>query len=82
MSEWITDRLPTRGDSFAGQVITWHYNGVMCLSGYKDVENGEPWQPIPKPAPYVKPISNKVPPPPFKEMVANSTIMIREGELP
>jgi hypothetical protein len=57
MNNWITNRLPTKKDSFANQVITWYYNGVnngvMCLSGYKDVDNGEPWQPIPKPAPYV-----------------------------
>jgi hypothetical protein len=41
------------------------------------------WMPMPEP--YVNPTSSKVqppPPPPFSKMVANSTIMIREGELP
>jgi hypothetical protein len=55
MSEWITDRLPTKEDSFANQVIIAWDDGSMCMTDYKHVEEGMPWTPIPKPEPYVKP---------------------------
>ena len=51
---WITDRLPTREDSLDGWVFvtdgahvrTRHYNLVF---------QGQPWQPMTIPTPYVKP---------------------------
>jgi hypothetical protein len=55
MSKWITNRLPTKEDSFANQVIIAWDDGSMCMTDYKHVEEGMPWTPIPKPAPYVKP---------------------------
>ncbi len=83
---WITDRLPTFEDSVAHCVYVYDDDlKDVRIWSYGAVKLGIPWQPIPRVAPYVKPISNKVPPPPpppFKEMVANSTIMLREGQLP
>lgn len=56
MSEWITDRLPTRDDAVNSSVLLWveEQNDVLLWS-YDAVLEGEPWQPIKKPAPYVKP---------------------------
>jgi len=58
MSEWITDRLPTERDaSPSGRV--WVFVGESLMDvDYVDwsiVLDDTPWQPIPKPAPYVKP---------------------------
>jgi hypothetical protein len=53
-TKWITDRLPTKEDSFANQVIIAWDDGSMCMIDYKHVEEGMPWTPIPKPTPYVK----------------------------
>jgi hypothetical protein len=56
MSKWITDRLPTFGESDGinrvwvtdnyGEVQIWHY---------KKVEVGQAWMPTNMPEPYVKP---------------------------
>ena len=83
-TEWITDRLPTQEDGYAGDVWVTDLDGELSMKYFKHVALGRPWQPIHKPAPYVEPKRSKVPPPPppFKEMVANSTVMLREGELP
>ena len=55
MSEWITDRLPTKEDALNYWVLVWHEKeGVMTSCSYL-VEEGTPWQPITRPAPYVKP---------------------------
>jgi hypothetical protein len=54
MSEWITDRLPTEADATDGLVWVC-IEGVVLMYGYTVVAEGLPWQPIPKPAPYVKP---------------------------
>ena len=57
MSNWITDRLPTAEDAMVdGRVFMMSNDGsvVLCWS-YQLVELGRPWQPIPVPAPYVKP---------------------------
>jgi hypothetical protein len=55
MSEWITDRLPTEDDAVSGLVIMLHeFQGtVICRWGL--VAKNTPWQPIPRPAPYVEP---------------------------
>ena len=55
MSEWITDRLPTEEDAFEKKVFVYLYKGAMVLLDWRSVKPGEPWQPIPRPAPYVKP---------------------------
>jgi hypothetical protein len=59
MSEWITDRLPTLNDvGFDGKVwcmMTGPGGGCVTTCHWECVQPGEPWQPIPKPAPYVKP---------------------------
>jgi hypothetical protein len=54
MSEWITDRLPTFDEAIGYTVLKWH-KGKPCAWAYDGIKLGEPWQPIPKPAPYVKP---------------------------
>jgi hypothetical protein len=56
MSEWITDRLPTKedADDFFYVYIT-HPNGDVCEWNWRSVEPQMPWQPTNKPAPYVKP---------------------------
>ena len=55
MSEWITDRLPTVEDTLHYIVFVWdEYAGVL-ISNYENVDEGQPWMPIPKPAPYAKP---------------------------
>lgn len=52
MSEWITDRLPTKEDAPYGHVlVSGQY--TVCESEIEDIVPGEPWMPMP--APYVKP---------------------------
>lgn len=51
---WITDRLPTAEDAVAYCVLIWDDNGIGIWS-CDAVKEGQPWMPIPKPAPYVKP---------------------------
>ena len=59
-TEWITDRLPTAEDALAdGSVWIFCNDNVMTWS-YDGIQRGTPWQPIPKPAPYVKPKRWKV----------------------
>lgn len=55
MSEWITDRLPTGYEIRYGKVWVTDNFGYVAMVDYKVVELGTPWQPIPKPEPYVKP---------------------------
>jgi hypothetical protein len=56
MSEWITDRLPTREDAHAARDRVWVcIEGGVLLWSYDGFSLGTPWQPISKPAPYVKP---------------------------
>jgi hypothetical protein len=57
MSDWITDRGPTKQDadeSVGNKVYVIYKDGVR-LCNYWTVGIGQPWQPIPRPAPYVKP---------------------------
>ena len=54
MSEWITDRLPTAEDALSTNVLIW-IAGKVDVWTYYTVAKGTPWQPIPKPAPYVEP---------------------------
>ena len=54
MNEWITDRLPTNEDAVSTNVLIWLNDKVHTWT-YYTVAKGTPWQPITKPAPYVKP---------------------------
>jgi len=54
MSEWITDRLPKAEDALDNLVIAW-YKGEIVVWPIELVIHDMPWQPIHKPAPYVKP---------------------------
>lgn len=53
MSNWITDRRPTEADSTAPHYCVYDERGciVHCLL----IADGEPWKPVPKCEPYVKP---------------------------
>ena len=56
MSEWITDRLPTLEDAVHYCVLIWDEEHKQVLIWtFDSFGEGTPWQPIPKPAPYVKP---------------------------
>jgi hypothetical protein len=54
MSKWITDRLPTAEDALDNLVIAW-YKGEIVVWPIELVIHDMPWQPIQRPAPYVKP---------------------------
>jgi hypothetical protein len=59
MSEWITDRLPTKEDADEEYKV-WlaGSNGEVMRCHYEDIQTGEVWAPKPKPVPpkpYVKP---------------------------
>lgn len=54
MSEWITDRMPTKAD---GLMV---YGPHGKLSYFTSIATGEAWKPIPKCDPYVKPKRYKV----------------------
>jgi hypothetical protein len=54
MSEWITNRLPTKQEAVSGNVICCRWGHINLLQWYK-IEAGEPWMPITKPDMYVKP---------------------------
>jgi hypothetical protein len=56
MSAWITERLPTKADGTEWLSLVW----LSSVDGsytahWSEVKLGQPWQPITKPAPYVKP---------------------------
>jgi len=52
MNDWITDRKPTAKDvDYYGCV----YNAGGLRTHFTQVAAGEPWKPIPKCEPYVKP---------------------------
>ena len=55
MSDWITDRLPTEEDQDPHGYVWGCNNEGMVYRTYVENLNGDPWQPIIKPAPYVKP---------------------------
>jgi hypothetical protein len=57
MSEWITDRLPTANDAEDGRVWVYfgNFGGEVRNIHWSHVLIGTPWQPIQRPAPYVKP---------------------------
>ena len=56
MSEWITDRLPTAEDAVHYNVLVWNEeHKQVWIWTFDGVDKGQPWQPIPRPAPYVKP---------------------------
>ena len=52
---WITDRVPTQDDTFDDWIFTMRDGEVVLNNLPWDVKEGEPWQPIHKPEPYVKP---------------------------
>ena len=52
MSEWTTSEKPTVQD---GMVWVWR-NKRSVISGFAEVVDGEPWQPISRPANYIEPI--------------------------
>jgi hypothetical protein len=54
MSQWITDRLPTKADQIGSCVLCWNGKSIDIWD-YHAVKSGQPWMPIPKPEPYVKP---------------------------
>lgn len=54
-NEWITDRLPTEADA-RGEMGVWTmHDGKVMPWSWQGVAEGQPWQPIAKPKPYVKP---------------------------
>lgn len=54
-NEWITDRLPTEADA-RGEMGVWTmHDGKVMPWSWQWVAKGQPWQPIAKPEPYVKP---------------------------
>ena len=57
MSEWITDRLPTRNDVNPIYDLVWVAldDGEVNTRHWYQVQKGQPWQPFQVPAPYVKP---------------------------
>ena len=59
MSEWITDRKPTKEDADrCAYCMVWTtYNGEVIAWTYDGVAKGPPWMPISKPEPYVSPRS-------------------------
>jgi hypothetical protein len=54
-SEWITDRLPTDDDAVHYCVFLWDDDKGVLVWSHDAVNSGQPWMPIPKPEPYVKP---------------------------
>lgn len=55
-NEWITDRLPTLNDTHGTcdcVWVTWS-PGDCGQRRWSSVEKDQPWQPLTKPAPYVK----------------------------
>jgi hypothetical protein len=55
MSEWVTERLPTVEDALHYCVLLWDEDDGVLVWSYDAVNEGQPWQPILKPNPYVKP---------------------------
>ena len=55
MSDWITDRLPTEEDAVHYCVLLWDEDEGVIVWSYDAVNEGQPWMPILKPEPYVKP---------------------------
>lgn len=55
MSKWITDRRPTEADGSRDQ--GWVFDERGYVVDYSLIMEGEPWKPIPKCEPYVKPKS-------------------------
>ncbi len=57
MSEWITDRLPTRNDVNPIYDLVWvaWEDGEVTTRHWYQVQKNQPWQPFQVPAPYVKP---------------------------
>ena len=57
MSEWITDRKPTREDADLYWMVWTTYNGKVVAWTYDGVAEGTPWMPISAPEPYMAPKS-------------------------
>lgn len=55
MSEWITDRRPTKEDADKDHCVWSTYDGKVVYLLYDTIKEGTPWMPIFKPEPYVKP---------------------------
>lgn len=53
MSDWITDRLPTREDAPNGDVCIAHDDSITVIQRFDTIELGTPWKPIAKPDWYV-----------------------------
>lgn len=57
MSEWITDRLPTKEDGMSHGCVWILYAGNYQITTWNLVRKNEAWMPIPNPEPYVAPKS-------------------------
>jgi len=79
MSEWITDRLPTVEDSLNYRtVLVWDEKIGPMVWSYDLVNEGQPWQPIPTPEPYVKPKKWALE---FGEITGHWTLVSIDGEV-
>jgi hypothetical protein len=56
MSDWITDRLPTKEDGDALGLVWLSLDFIAPVTErWEQIHPGEPWQPTNRPKPYVKP---------------------------
>lgn len=55
MSEWITDRLPTKEDGMSHGCVWILYAENYQITTWNLVRKNEAWMPIPNPEPYVAP---------------------------
>jgi hypothetical protein len=56
MSDWITDRLPTKEDGDALGLVWLSLDFIAPVTErWEQIHPGEPWMPVDRPAPYVKP---------------------------
>lgn len=54
-NEWITDRLPTEADALRRWYVWTMYDNKVTMWYYDEIRKGDPWMPIEKPKPYIKP---------------------------
>lgn len=55
MSEWITDRRPTKADADGYGLVWITEHGRVVPATYNGIAEGTAWMPIERPDPYVKP---------------------------
>ena len=56
MSNWITDRRPTKADADSYGLVWITDNGKVVPCAYVGIVEGTAWMPIERPEPYVKSI--------------------------